>query len=69
MKDLIRSPLQFVRPMSDNEWQELVARARHGERQRIKRRLPRRKLAAIDVAARQRGLERALRRPVSSASF
>jgi len=38
MKDLIRSPLQFVRPMTDEEWQTLVLRARHRERLRLKRR-------------------------------
>lgn len=70
MKDLIRSPLQFVRPMTDHEWQDLVLRANHRERQRIERRQPRRKPGLIEVAHRQRSLGgRALKRPDASASI
>lgn len=36
--DFIRSPLQFVRPMTENEWHDLVARESRREIQRVKRR-------------------------------
>jgi hypothetical protein len=38
VKDLIRSPLQFVRPMTENEWCDLVSREARREIQRTKRR-------------------------------
>jgi hypothetical protein len=69
MKDLLRSPLQFVRPMTDHEWQELVLRANHRERQRLKRREPQRKLALLDVTGRRRDLARALKQLDASASL
>lgn len=69
MKDLIRSPLQFVRPMTDHEWQDLVLRAGHRERQQLKRRQPHRKPAQLEVTRRQAHLDRGLKRPASSASL
>ena len=66
MKDLILSPLQFVRPMTDHEWQDLVLRANHRERQRLKRRQPQRKLALLGVSSRRR---HALKQRDSSASL
>ncbi|MDY6946419.1 MAG: hypothetical protein SXG53_11920 [Pseudomonadota bacterium] len=69
MKDLLRSPLQFVRPMTDSEWQDLVLRASHRERQRLKRRQPQRKLALLDVTGRRRGLPQALKQLDASASL
>ena len=70
MKDLLRSPLQFVRPMTDHEWQDLVLRAGHRERQRLKRREPQHKLALLDVTGRRRGGPgQALKQPDASASL
>lgn len=40
MRDLIRSPLQFVRPMTENEWSDLVLR---GEQREVRRKIRRRK--------------------------
>jgi hypothetical protein len=54
MKDLIRSPLQFVRRMTDDEWTELVTRAGHRERQRIKRRQPHSKAKLLELDTRRR---------------
>jgi hypothetical protein len=51
MKDLIRSPLQFVRPMTNEEWQDLVLRAGHREEQRIKRRQPHDQAAALELSS------------------
>lgn len=47
MQDLIRSPLQFVRPMSDPEWQDLVARGNaRAKRKAERRRSPRKMVVA-----------------------
>ena len=69
MKDLLRSPLQFVRPMTDHEWQDLVLRANHREHQRVKRRQPKSKLALLNVTGRRSSVARALKQPESSASL
>ena len=70
MKDLIRSPLQFVRPMTDHEWEDLVSRASHRERQRIKRHQSRDKLAAPEPAGRRHhSLERDFARTDASATL
>lgn len=53
MKDLIRSPLQFVRPMTTQEWQDLVLRAGHREEQRIKRRQPHAQAPSLDLSDRR----------------
>jgi hypothetical protein len=45
MKDLIRSPLQFVRRMTAQEWDETLLRAANREIRRKRRQLARRKLA------------------------
>jgi len=55
MKDLIRSPLQFVRPMTDSEWQDLMSRAGHRERQRVKRRQPHAETKPIELPRRHGG--------------
>jgi hypothetical protein len=68
MKDLIRSPLQFIRSMTDDEWQELKSRASHRERQRIKRRQPHAKTQPIEPTTRRRADDR-LTRSASSASL
>lgn len=52
MKDLIRSPLQFVRPMTTQEWQDLVLRAGHRE-ERIKRRQPHAQAPSLDLSNRR----------------
>lgn len=65
MKDLIRSPLQFVRPMTDSEWQDLMSRAGHRERQRVKRRQP---YAKAKVKVKANPIER-LTRSASPASL
>ncbi len=67
MKDLLRSPLQFVRPMTDHEWQDLVLRANRRERQRVQRHQPKPRL--LGVTGRRRGLGRALKQTDSSASL
>lgn len=67
MKDLIRSPLQFVRRMTDDEWQDLVARAGQRERQRIKRHQPHTQAKPIELPRRRRGDQ--LTRSASSASL
>lgn len=68
MKDLIRSPLEFVRPMTDDEWQDLMSRASDREYQRRKRQQPKRKSAAmLDASSRQRVLL-SLKRTDASAS-
>lgn len=69
MKDIIRSPLQFVRPMTDHEWQDLVLRANHREHHRLKRQQPQRKLAPIDTTGRRRGVGSALKQTATSASL
>jgi hypothetical protein len=61
MKDLIRSPLQFVRSMTDDEWQELKLRAGHRERQRIKRHQPHAKAKPIEPTTRRRADDRLTR--------
>lgn len=68
MKDLIRSPLQFVQPMTDTEWQELMLRAGHRERQRVKRRQPHAKAKPIEPTTRRHGGEQ-LTRSASPASL
>lgn len=55
MKDLIRTPLQFVRPMTDTEWQELMLRAGHRERQRVERHQRHSKARSIEQPCRQGG--------------
>jgi hypothetical protein len=55
MKDLIRSPLQFVRPMTDNEWQDLVTRAGHRERRRVKRHQPHAEAQSHELTEKLRG--------------
>lgn len=67
MKDLIRSPLQFVRPMTNDEWQELVLRADQSERQRIRRRQRRAKPKSLELTDARRNGE--FTRPASSASL
>ena len=66
MKDLIRSPLQFIRPMTQSEWQELVLRAAHRERLRNLRR--QRKLGNSKVQA-VKPARRHFTRNASSASL
>ena len=66
MKDLIRSPLQFVRPMTNEEWQDLVLRAGHREEQRIKRR---RSHAKANSAELGNGRRNELTRSASSAAL
>jgi hypothetical protein len=66
MKDLIRSPLQFVRPMTHDEWRDLVSRAGRRERQQLKRNQPRPKSKPLELTNRRRG---ELTRPASSASL
>jgi hypothetical protein len=56
MKDLTRSPLEFVRPMTEEEWQELVLRASEREYQRAQRRLPKRRPSLLNAATRERVL-------------
>jgi hypothetical protein len=47
MRDLIRSPLQFVRPMTDQEWSEMKLRATNREIRRERRRRAQQKAAAV----------------------
>jgi hypothetical protein len=47
MKDLIRSPLQFVRPMTEQEWRELVLRETHREARRVRRQRARQQLKLV----------------------
>ena len=54
MKDFIRSPLQFVRPMTKQEWQELMLRRTHRETQRERRRRAREKAKLIAPLASRR---------------
>lgn len=61
MKDLMRSPLQFVRPMTDSEWQDLMSRARDRERQRVKRRQPHAKNKPVEPRPRARGSDQLMR--------
>lgn len=67
MKDLIRSPLQFVRPMTDDEWQDLVSRAGDREYQRLKRQQPKRKPAAMLTASNRQRVLLSLKRIDASA--
>ena len=66
MKDLIRSPLQTVHPMTDEEWQDLVLRASRREIQRAKRRRPQRKLVRLAQSLRRGCQERMLNQVDSS---
>lgn len=68
MKDLIRSPLQFVRSMTDDEWQELKSRAGHREQQRIKRHQPHAKAKPVEPTTRRQSGDR-LTRSASPASL
>lgn len=53
MKDLIRSPLQFVRPMTENEWCDLVSREARREIQRTERRNTTRKARLLRTTSRR----------------
>lgn len=67
MKDLIRSPLQFIQPMTEDELRELMLRAVERERLRDKRRERRAKAQPVDPANARRRLP--LTRSVSSVSL
>lgn len=47
MRDLIRSPLQCVRPMTEQEWEEMMLRAANREIRRKLRQRARRKLTPV----------------------
>ena len=47
MQDFIRSPLQFVRPMTEQEWQEMMLRATRREIHRERRRSARPKASLV----------------------
>jgi hypothetical protein len=47
MRDLIRSPLQSVRRMTEQEWEEMMRRAANRELRRKRRQHARRKLVPV----------------------
>jgi len=69
MKELIRSPLQFVRPMSEQEWEEMKLRAKNREIRRERRRRARQKLAPIVASSQRRDSLRAAQAADSSGVF
>ena len=54
MRDLIRSPLQFVRPMTELEWAEMRVRATNREIRRERRRRQRQNSAPVATVASRR---------------
>jgi hypothetical protein len=54
MRDLIRSPLQFVRLMTEDEWQNLVVRAEQRELRRKIRRRKKQLAAPVESTSRRR---------------
>ena len=69
MKELIRSPLQFVRPMSEQEWEEMKLRAKNREIRRERRRRARQKLAPVVASSRRPDSLRAAQAADSSGVF
>jgi hypothetical protein len=51
MRDLIRSPLQFVRPMTEQEWAALKLRATNRELRRDRRRRAKQQPAPVKTVA------------------
>jgi hypothetical protein len=54
MRDLIRSPLQFVRPMTEQEWAALKLRATNRELRRDRRRRAKQQSAPVKTVASRR---------------
>lgn len=54
MRDLIRSPLQFVRPMTELEWAALKLRATNREQRRDRRRRANQQSAPVKTVASRR---------------
>jgi hypothetical protein len=59
MRDFIRSPLQFVRPMTDHEWDQMLLRASKREAHRKRRQRARQNAAPVAIAKRRLALIRA----------
>ena len=67
MRDLIRSPLQFVRRMTKQEWEEMQLRAANRELRRQRRQHAQRKL--VPVSKRRLELLRGVQAADSSGAF
>lgn len=69
MRDLIRSPLQFVRPMTEQEWAAVKLRAKNREIQRERRRRARKPSLVVAVSRRRLELLRVAQAADSSGVF
>lgn len=69
MKDFIRSPLQFIRPMTDQEWDQMLLRASKREARRKRRQRARPNALPVAVVQRRLALIRAAQAADSSGVF
>jgi hypothetical protein len=70
MRDLIRSPLQFVRRMTDKEWEAMMARAAAREVRRKRRQQARQQApAVVTPSSRRLNVIRAIQSVDSSGVF
>ena len=69
MRDFIRSPLQFVRPMTKQEWDHLMVRASNRESRRKGRQRGKQKAAPVTIGKRRLALIRAAQATDSSGVF
>jgi hypothetical protein len=69
MRDLIRSPLQFVRPMTEQEWAHMRLRAANREDRRKLRQRARKKSARVTAPQRRIELIRLSQAADSSGLF
>lgn len=70
MRDFIRSPLQFVRPMTEHEWRELMLRETNREIRRERRRRAQQKSAPVAaISSRRLALIRVTQAADSSGVF
>jgi hypothetical protein len=69
MRDFIRSPLQFVRPMTAPEWDQMLLRASKREAHRKRKQRARQNAAPVAIAKRALALIRAAQATDSSGVF
>ena len=69
MRDLIRSPLQFVRPMTEQEWTAVKLRAKNREIQRERRRRAKKPAPVAAISRRRLELIRVAQAADSSGVF
>ena len=69
MRDFIRSPLQFVRPMTEHEWDQMLLRASNREARRKRRQRARQSAGPGAITKRRLALIRAAQATDSSGVF